>query len=321
MKLARRLAMVVGGLVLLAIVVGPAFLDPNPRLLPAATPESVGLGFESVEFQPPDVPLTLRAWWMPATDAKAALVMVHGGGEDNRSLPYGGGLALARDLVAHGYGVLAIDLRNYGESDASPEKRASFGVREANDVVGALDYLARRTPGTRHGAIGFSMGGSTVLYAAAKDPRLEAVVSDSAFAESRHVGAPFVRAMTGAPTWLLAPFLWSAEHLHGMELGAGRPIDVVAGIAPRHLLVVHDASDPIVPVADARRLAAACPGAEIWITDVGSDGSPFGTHIKAYSRDPSAYVTRVTRFLDATFASVSVSPPLGKPSDGRRPAK
>jgi fermentation-respiration switch protein FrsA (DUF1100 family) len=176
-------------------------------------------------------------------------------------------------------------------------------LRESNDVVGALDYLASRNPGMRFGAIGFSMGGSTVMYAAARDARLEAVVSDSAFADSHTIVESFVYAAMRLPPWLSRPLLWSAENVHGMELGAGRPIDVVGSIAPRRLLVVHDATDPIVPVAQARLLAAACPGAELWVTDVGEGlTDPFGTHIKAYSRGPEAYVARVTKFFDETFA-------------------
>jgi pimeloyl-ACP methyl ester carboxylesterase len=289
----------------LVVLCGPFLMQPNPRLLPERTPAVVGLTFEPVEFSPGDLPLKLRGWWIPADQAKAAVVMVHGGGEDNRSLPYGGGLDLMRDLAAHGYAVLALDLRNYGESDASPEMRPSFGVRESNDVIGALDYLTTRDLAERFAALGFSMGGSTVIYAGARDARLEAVITDSAFAESRTIAAGFVHAAMGLPFWMIGPLLSSAEHVHGMELSAGLPISVVHAIAPRRLLVIHDAADPIVPVDQARRLAAACPGSELWITDTGVETkSPFGTHIQAYTRDPRTYVEHVTRFLDETFAAV-----------------
>jgi len=285
------------------VLVGPALVQSNPRLPLSTTPAAFGLAYEPVAFSPPDVPITIRGWLLPAPDAKATLVMVHGGGGDNRILAYAKGLALVRDLVAHGYAVLALDLRNYGESDASPEGQPSFGPREANDVLGALDEIERRAPGGRYGAIGFSMGGATVLYAAARDPRLEAIVSDGAYGDSYAVVPSFVRAWMGIPTWMGTMFLWSAVHLHGMELGAGHPIDVVGVVAPRRVLIVHDAGDPIVPVAHAHRLAAACPSAEIWITRLAAEpGNPFGTHVKSYALDPEAYVERVTAFLDDTFA-------------------
>jgi fermentation-respiration switch protein FrsA (DUF1100 family) len=147
------------------------------------------------------------------------------------------------------------------------------------------------------------MGGSTILYAASRDTRLEAVVADSAFADSQAVTVNFVHAAMGIPAWIARPLLWSADTVHGMELSAGRPIDVVHKIAPRHLLVIQDEKDPIGPVQQARDLAAACPGSELWIVNTAKGpGNAFGTHIKAYSNDPGAYVARVTQFFDATFA-------------------
>ena len=288
----------------LLVIVAPAFMGPGERLPLTQTPTDFGLGFESVAFEPPDLPITIRAWWIPAARSKAAVVMVHGGGLDNRSLPYANGLALAADLVAHGYSVLAIDLRNYGESDATPDHRITFGDSEANDVIGAMNYLGARHPGCRFGALGMSMGGETALYAAARDRRLEAVVTDGTFAESGPIAANFARAATGIPKFLLPPFLWSAEHLHAMHLSRGRALDVVGAIAPRPVLLIHNEADPIVPAEDARRLAAAIYSSELWITaapvSVGDLG-PFGTHVQCYKLNPEEYVKRVTDFFDRVF--------------------
>ena len=223
-----RLLLIAGGFSIVAlivfIVVAPALLRPGANRLPIIqTPRDYGVAFETVEFQPPDAAITLRAWWMPAAQPKAAIILVHGGGDDNRSLPYADGLKLARDLVAHDYAVLAVDLRNYGESDASPEG-VTFGDAESNDVIGAMNYLARRSPDLRYGAVGFSMGGETVLYAAARDRRLEAVVTTDTFAEVRPVAPSFLSASTGLPRLLVVPLLWSAEHLHGVPLARSRAI-------------------------------------------------------------------------------------------------
>jgi pimeloyl-ACP methyl ester carboxylesterase len=285
------------------VFLGPFFMKANPRLLATRTPADLQLRYEPVELVPADADIRIRGWLMPAATPKATIVVVHGGGEDNRTVPYGSGLELMRDLVAHGYSVLTIDLRNYGESDASPDGRMKFGTEESNDVVAAVEMLESRDAGTRIGALGFSMGGSTVAYAASKDPRIEAVVVDSAFADSASITANFVEASMGMPAWIARPFLWSAEHLHGVPLSAGRAVDVVGRIAPRPLLVIQDVSDPIVPADHAKRLAAACPGAELWITDTARFANDsFGTHIKSYKYDPKPYVERVTRFFDAAFA-------------------
>ena len=80
-------------------------------------------------------------------------------------------------------------------------------------MIGAMNYLGARHPGCRFGALGMSMGGETALYAAARDRRLEAVVTDGTFAESGPIAANFASAATGIPKFLLPPLLWSAQHL------------------------------------------------------------------------------------------------------------
>src|SRR5437667_12716523 len=232
-----RLSLIAGGFAILAliafIVVAPALLRPGAnRLRIVQTPRDYGVTFETVEFRPPDQPITLRAWWMPAEPAKAAIILVHGGGDDNRSLPYADGLKLAHDLVGHGYAVFSVDLRNYGESAATPEG-VTVGDAEADDIIGAMNYLGSHHPGLRYGGLGFSMGGEVLLYAAARDARLEAVVTTDTFTDVRSVAANFVSAQTGLPVFVVVPLLWSAEHLHGVPLSRGRAIDVVGAIPPR----------------------------------------------------------------------------------------
>ncbi len=299
----RRAARWLVRLVVLALVViaiGPALFTPTgKRLAIAERPDTYGLRYEDVAFAPPDRPITLRGWWIRGDDPRAALVFVHGGGDDNRSLPYGAGLALARDLVAHRYALLMIDLRNYGESDGTPEG-ITYGDLESADVIGAVDAVATRAPTLPIAALGFSMGGASVLRAAAREPRLRAVVTDSAYADAREVAVAFTHAATGMPMLVAAPFVWSAETLHGTPLGRGATLAAIHGATFPPVLLIHDEHDPIAPVGDCRRLAAEIPGAETWITALSAPG-PFGTHIQGYRLDPQRYVQRVTKFLDTAL--------------------
>ncbi len=169
MKRVVRVAVGFIVLVLLWFAVGPAGLGLQHTPL-VGSPGDYGIKFETVAFQPKGDPLTLRAWWMPVDDAKAVVIMVHGGG-DNRSHPYMQWLRLARALTDRRYAVMDIDLRNHGESDDAPAG-PTFGVDEAADVSAAIDYVASRVPGARFAGLGYSMGGQTVLYAAANDRRL-----------------------------------------------------------------------------------------------------------------------------------------------------
>jgi len=295
-----RLALALVILALALIAVGPALFAPTgKRLALKENPGDYGLRYEALTFHPPDRPITLHAWWIPAENARAALIVVHGGGDDNRNVPYGAGLALARDLAARRYSLLMIDLRNFGESDGTPEG-ITFGDLEVNDVVGAIDVLAARAPMLPVGALGFSMGGATVLRAAARDRRLRAVVADSAYADARDVAVAFTHAATGLPTLVAVPFVWSAQHLHGTPLARGATVEALRGGSFPPVLLIHDRHDPIAPVADCERLAAVIPGARVWITDL-EEAGPFGTHIQAYRLAPGPYLEHVTGFLDGVF--------------------
>jgi pimeloyl-ACP methyl ester carboxylesterase len=147
-----------------------------------------------------------------------------------------------------------------------------------------------------------------VLRAAARDRRLRAVVTDSAFADAREVAVAFTRASTGLPTLLAAPFVWSASTLHGVALSRGLTVAALDGAVMPPVLLIHDEHDPIAPVGHCRRLAAAIPGSETWITSLHAPG-PFGTHIQAYRLGPEEYVTRVAAFLDGVFPNGRNAPP------------
>jgi uncharacterized protein len=288
-------------------LLAPFGMRPNPRLPLAATPADQGIRYESVAFSPPDRPITLRAWWMPAEPPRGAVVLVHGGGEDNRSQPHQDGIALARDLVQHGFAVLAPDLRNYGESDATPE-RATFGDLEAWDVVGALDFLAKQAPGVPIAGIGCSMGGATVIRAAERDERLQAIVADSTFADAWHVAPNFVAASTGLPRAAIPLLLWSAAYVHGFPLDRGQTIEAARRLSHRPALLIHNEADPIAPVEETRALSAAIAGSEIWITPAPPEDhplrraqGPWGMHCQSYKLDPAGYADRVTRFLDGAL--------------------
>ena len=87
----------------------------------------------------------------------------------------------------------------------------------------------------------------------------------------------------------------------------------MSAIPPRPVLLIQNAGDPIVPVEQCRRLAAAMPGAEVWITAAPSADHPlrvsqgrWGMHTQSYKLYPEEYVERVTRFFDQRFTSTTV---------------
>ena len=74
----------------------------------------------------------------------------------------------ARMLVRHGYGVLVFDRRGEGASDGDPN---AFGWAASRDLAAAQAFLAARpdVDPERIGGLGLSVGGETLLQAAAED--------------------------------------------------------------------------------------------------------------------------------------------------------
>ena len=124
--------------------------------------------YEKVLFKSRDG-LTLFGWYLPGR-SDAVVVLVHGLG--------GSGLTMeihAAFLLRAGYNVLLIDLRAHGSSDGDT---STYGVLEANDVAGAVDYLLSRgdIDANKIGVLGISLGAQAALRGALLSESIHALV-------------------------------------------------------------------------------------------------------------------------------------------------
>src|SRR6267378_1723160 len=156
------------------------------------TPASLGLRFANVSFPSRNDHINLKGWLIPGVlpDGRLTvdriIVVVHGT-RTNREDPGAHLLELTAALARNGFGVLSFDMRGMGESPPAP---LSMGTLEQRDVLGAVDFLrSGRLPFPELGrpriigGLGVSMGAASLLMAAAGEPGIQAVVSDSAYAE------------------------------------------------------------------------------------------------------------------------------------------
>jgi len=177
------------------VPVGTALIQTHKFREPIGDPPSAA--YERVTFPATD---RLRlAGWYRASENRAAVILVHGGGGDRT-----GAQAHAQLLARHGYGVLLYDAggRGRGESEGSP---TGYGWDWEKDVAGALTFLRERAhlDPDRIGALGLSTGATVVIEAAAERKGLNAVVADGASTRSFDDRLPHHGLDIGAP------FFWS----------------------------------------------------------------------------------------------------------------
>jgi alpha-beta hydrolase superfamily lysophospholipase len=202
-------------------------------------------------------------------------------------------LPWARFLVAAGYNVLLYDSRGCGESAGW---QITLGAHEADDIVGAVDYLEQRAdlPTKRFAALGISLGAGAVILAAARAPSLVATVADSAWADENGQLARMGGLALPPVTLPLLPYEPTlVDGLIGAQLTETRPLAVIGQIAPRAVLLIHSADDQntTTPLSGERQLyAAAGQPKEQWI-------APSGGHAGALQAHPQEYAARVLAFF------------------------
>jgi len=229
--------------------------------------------------------------YLSADGARATIVLVHGFKNTRADM-------LEHALFLHdaGYAVLLYDSRGCGQSDGT----FGVGATEERDVIGAIDHLkSTARPASAHVAVlGVSLGAGEALLAAARDPRIEAVVADSSWADERvqlERMATLPIGPVAVPVLPYEPPLVDA--LVGGRLEGARPRDEIARIAPRPVLLIHSADDDnaTTTLADAQALLAmAGEPKELWI-------APRGGHAGALGAVREEYTQRVLAFLDRAF--------------------
>jgi len=257
-------------------------------------PKALGLPFESVALRSSDG-VELAGWWVPADEARGTVVLVHGLNRSRIEM-----VRKAPFLHEHHWNALLFDLRHHGESGG---EATTFGFKEKDDVLAAVAEARRRAPGPVV-LWGVSLGGASVMMAAAQDPAVAGVVCDSSYRDlpdtvRHHVGLfrSFRWWLKIVPPWPLSDqvLFWIGRR------GAFDPaaVDVRAAAARlngRPALFVANSEDRRMPKEIAFDLQkAAGARAEVLVV-------PGKSHGGAWREGTAAYSTAVASLLDAAQA-------------------
>lgn len=300
-----------------SIYMATQIVDATARPLDSQTPAEFGLAYRDVAFFSRGDRVSLRGWFIPGVlpnghlTADRTLIMLHGYGANRQDTTIKL-MDLERDLARHGFAVLAFDMRNAGQSAKAID---GLGSLEYRDVLGAVDFLRQGElpfPSLGRprviGGWGLSEGGTAMIYAMAREPAIRALVVDSTEAEWMPIvereyplrGAQRFPFLTPLLPGLL-PGAFTAEALiYGVNQYANRPVDFVAGLAPRPLFFIHADHDDFVPLSMMDQLVAAASApanahVQSWkVPNVYK-------HAQCYATYPADYVARVTAFYTAAL--------------------
>ena len=263
-------------LVFLPFALSYVFTHSARAVVPRA---QLGAAYQNVSFSTADG-LTLKGWYVPSRNG-AAVIAAPGRAGAQRP---------AWMLVRHGYGVLLFDRRGEGKSDGDPN---AFGWSAAADLEAAVAYLERR-PDVRHGrigGIGLSVGGETLLQAAAKSRGLRAIVADGAGSRSVREDAT----LPGWRNWGEVPtsFVISAgTALFSNRMPPANLASLVGRIAPRPVFFIYGEHDqPNVRALTPRYYRNAGEPKALWrVSGAG--------HTGGIDAQPREYERRVIGFFD-----------------------
>lgn len=258
----------IGGPVLGELVATMAPLFPEQAALSA---EQLGIPFEDVAFMTSDG-LLLRGWFFPSEKRGApAIIYAPSTSSDQRS-----GMSLVAPFHDAGYHVLLFSYRGHGLSEGNPFG-FTYGAMESKDVDAAVRFLHQTKGIRRIGAIGHSAGAVAILMSAARNPHLDAVVAASPFPSMEEVWR------TNSPAIIPTPFLELmlrlSEHVRGYHRNQVDPLNVIAKISPRPLMLVHGTEDKRVTMEQALRLFSAAQEPKRMMLAEGADHGEVRTQL------------------------------------------
>ncbi|MEW9697904.1 alpha/beta hydrolase [Paenibacillus sp. SI8] len=276
------------GLIGISAFVGWRLTHPGRRPIDEI-PANYGLQAEAIKFPSRTGDVVLQGWFLPSQQsfAQMTIIVSHGyaGTRLEKGLP---ALALVKSLVEAGNHVVMFDFRNSGESEGH---MTTVGYLEKQDVLGAIDWVHEHVSG-KIGLIGFSMGGSTSILAAAEEQSVVGVVADSPFSQL----SPYLR--DNLPVWSKLPrfpftplILAVLPRMIGIHPNHVDALAAVDRVYPRPILFIHSRDDQAIPCANSEIMWSRHSDVfELWITQKAA-------HVGSYRLHPEDYTNRVLSFF------------------------
>lgn len=289
------------GLLYLCLYAIPQRMIRHPENPIVHTPAAVDLAYEDVVLFPAGSTLELAAWWMEAEEPVAALVFVHGGGS-NRHSEFVNALALYKRLVGAGISVLSLDLRNHGDSGGDG-RGLQFGRTEKADAASAITWVRQYYPRLPIFAMGVSMGGATVIQAAADGASVDGLILLDPLLDSHSALRQGGWVESGLPPALFIPSAWAATAFYGLPAGDAQALQRAMRLR-LPILLLQDPADPVTLAEYAVALAEVNPAVMLWMAPEIPENHPdmdwkrrWGAHAAAFALYPDQVMAQITDFI------------------------
>lgn len=212
------------------------------------------------------------------------LIIVHGyQSNEKRSLLY------AQGFYNYGYNIVTYSLRGHRPSEG---KYITMGAKDASDLQILIKNIIAENQDAQIVLHGTSMGGATVLLAAATVPeQVKAVIADCAYSDLFTIFSKELKFRFNLPSF---PVLYMAQQMAQLQAGftisAVRPLDAVKK-ASVPIMFVHTAKDDFVPADMSLEMYAAKKGEKDKFIIPGDFG-----HAEAIFSDSEEYFRRIQNF-------------------------
>jgi pimeloyl-ACP methyl ester carboxylesterase len=216
----------------------PPVYAQRPGTLAAVGGESIWLDVDAERVE---------AWLLPGSASGPAPLLIHAHGNGELIDFWGDAFTTLRATGIH---VLLVEFPGYGRSTGAPSEASVTAA-----LVAAYDKVAMdpRVDATRVIGYGRSLGGGAIAQLVARRP-VAALILESTFTSLTDIVRRYY-----VPDWLV------------------RNRFDTRGVLARYrgpVLIMHGSTDGIIPVAHARALAAASPGATLQLLPCGHNDCP-----------------------------------------------
>lgn len=231
------------------------------QLVTGVEPSDLGWEYETVGVTTEDG-LELAGWFIPAeNEAEEVVLILHGYPADKANV-LGMGVPLHND-----FDLLLIDFRYFGESEGW---MSTLGVNEVRDARAAIEYLDSKGY-EKIGVYGFSVGGAVALMEAAENEKVDAVVSQAAYASLEEMALASFDKLGLMNEPMVEGLFGLAKLGLGVDPRAKTPLSLIKEI-DIPVLLLHSKQDEVVGFEQAVKLQGAALGKtniETWFYEGG----------------------------------------------------